>query len=1467
MQAVISRVHRIVSANAEAFSASSGEAPPQPNGRPSTPTSGTSASASASTSATETGADGNAGKAALTPEIRLAVERVQFATLLGERKSAVSALHEVASHVSSSSPEAHAALGFEAIPVVLHALISDPRDTELMEAMLEFLQQVVATSPATAMALLEPMSSSAYSAFGAPTSGIEICLDLLQDPSPWIRGPTVTLVKCLQEAEQKGFAAAVLACKEGLRRLLEVVEDKREHIRDAALQVLVKLTEREKNVQQFLAFEDGFVRLFEIMDKEGLADSNSSVISDCLQIVNNMVHDNFMTQTLLRELPYLETHLPSLLRLPAADDSGSPIAGPQKKRALKLALQLIRFMVAPLYEGVSDSKLDELARRDRDRKDRELAQLQSFVGRQTGLIGVIGELACCCDENLTDVQLQALDFLQLLVKSNGGNQIIVANLLTVPSKQSVLSALIGLDCAEEETPVSDAGTALVDAIFRENETTKMTIFQHIIPPPGSSEDEDISVSPSPGRVLMDTFIGNAEAIASDRTSVAALRSHTILMWKAANRLASLLASSNYCKQLALRIPSRYDDPDAQAVPGDLFFTRCLRLLASKSTKSDIHEAARSARFQMVVAVLLLLIQWCRECTSAVREIVGFVTNLSILVDSMTMDQGTDASSVSIATASEIAQVKGLVALLLGCCLEFMVDSQRDLEQQQLQGALLPGLQEKKDTSNQMTREQLIDMITKRIGLAEFTDALVQFQQCRMVLHCARASTKQNSRTIAEFHESTRNSGEDFYDHEYLFLLYERSFTTFFREMGDKIQKRIISIYTCGETTETSQYGAPANAMSAYQDLIRMQDAQLQDLQKQLTHVQAQTKIGGSSSSATQHGDFDKLLAEANKKLHDEFDVKMKTVKQTHENEKNTLEKTIRTMKHAATELETRLNGLSLAFEQLETEHSGCDEKIKTLEMNLQHGVHSFVSHDPGSSGMQLRKLAAKLEFEREAHRNVIQQLEGERNVHHAVLLQLEEERNMRMKLENGQVKAQENRIDHDQETQKLRKLLESSNDQLQERTQMLSSLQNDYASSQKELDILKHEFASLRDEMNRKDQGIRALNEEVERLNIAHSTPHSGSTVDWVLQQESQQRLIRQLREAANATESGERSGFNGAPLADDNFTGNAAAKELFLLWDKQRAKTRELKQVVDTLSKEKAALEAQADMYQYELKQANQKPAEYNESEQSIYNDDASNPVSPDERFMWEEHIKRLEEEIMVLKHEAKLSGENSPEVTNEVYQGGKGFPKQELASFKVRMGSHLSEVQGLRELLDSLERAVKSSEKDAAAKATQVDALEQKICNLEANAFDFKQKSNKTINELEDELARTFLERKELQHQFNSKVKGLEQELAHLYLTNVGMGNGGSHTNGSVPSTIGTDTSFHLSSNGEQSKPHEELSAAANGTVAQPEPDMDDMLILLASMQIQCEVLRESLENAKGSDAVATAMALSQERGAIVI
>ncbi|KAG6608676.1 Vesicle tethering protein [Phytophthora cinnamomi] len=304
MQAVLSRVHRIVVPEEPATSPA--PAPPARKLQ----------SAPAPTSPPPSGARPVSPEA--RADIALAVDRLQFATLLGERKRSIDAQALVQRFETSRGADPtveEQELGRAAVPAVLAALVSDPRDTELMEAMLELLQA---------------------------------------DPSPWIRGPAVALVRALQDAQPGAFATAVLACKEGLRRLLEVVQDRREHIWDAALAVLGQLTGRDKNAQQFVAFEDGFATLFQIMEAEGLAETAagppSGVMADCLHIVNNMVRDNVMTQTLFLEMPYLESHVPRLLRLIGVDggdeEEEDAAALNRRKRVLKLALQLVRFLVA-----------------------------------------------------------------------------------------------------------------------------------------------------------------------------------------------------------------------------------------------------------------------------------------------------------------------------------------------------------------------------------------------------------------------------------------------------------------------------------------------------------------------------------------------------------------------------------------------------------------------------------------------------------------------------------------------------------------------------------------------------------------------------------------------------------------------------------------------------------------------------------------------------------------------------------------------------------------------------------------------------------------------------------------------------------------------------------------------------------------------------------------------------------------
>uniref|UniRef100_M4B6I0 Vesicle tethering protein Uso1/P115-like head domain-containing protein n=1 Tax=Hyaloperonospora arabidopsidis (strain Emoy2) TaxID=559515 RepID=M4B6I0_HYAAE len=763
MQAVLSRVHRIVVPPPETTEAADVElttiaiSSPSPSSPSQNPQPSSSPALARDIEAT----------------IARTVERLQFATLLTERKQAVFALHSLAQQQQlDNSQHGHKsttleptveeqALGLAAVPAVLDALVSDPRDTELMETLLEFLQSIVTRVPAAAVLVLAQPNEDVAAQWGMPT-----CLMLLQDPSPWIRGPAVSLVKALQEAAPGEFTKSVLQCKEGLRRLLEVVEDRREHIRDTALAVLGQLTGRDKNVQQFLAFEEGFARLFQIMEAEELPDCTSaslasSVVADCLHIVNNMLRGNLMTQTLFLEMTYLESHVPRLLTVLGSEEQheGEDAAAlEQKKRVLKLGLQLVRILLAGLYEGVNDLMLDEMAQRDRARKNQELARIQSLVARQEVLMGALGELICCCNDTMMDVRLQALDLLLLVSERNGGAQMILVNLYAIPSGRNVLADLVGLDVGNgrDDSPVSAAASALLDTLFSDNEGARMAVLQHVQTPPpqivsleGYStgrSSESSSIPFSAGRVLFDAFVINTESIVQcgDRDDAGTLNLKLVTAWKASHRLTNLLSDSSYCKELALRVPANYTDAQARAVAGGLFLSRCVQLLRI-APDNKLSSVVQSIVFQAKLSVLILLIHWCHHCPKAVREIVGSVANLSVLMDVLSVKQ----ISTSSRSAAETTQLRGLVALLLGCCLEFLRDDEKE-NIAEMASAAVTAAAPKEEMGLQLTRDQILQMISNRVGLEKFTNALVQFQQTAAILACARASPTQSSRVLLTY---------------------------------------------------------------------------------------------------------------------------------------------------------------------------------------------------------------------------------------------------------------------------------------------------------------------------------------------------------------------------------------------------------------------------------------------------------------------------------------------------------------------------------------------------------------------------------------------------------------------------------------------------------------------------------------------------------------------------------------------
>nr|CCA18537.1 conserved hypothetical protein [Albugo laibachii Nc14] len=756
----------------------------------------------------------------LAPENEQIVIQLQFATLLTERKSAVTSLQQLLHEYQNQNQYQSdlVQLGQRVLPILLYALTSDPRDTDLMETILEVIPQFIHLKPALASIILQPLyrapesSTTSFSdrliaaaaaasgdstpsqpsswAASHPTtpSGIALLLELLQDSSSWIRGPALNILKLVQEHQSEAFLAVLLDCQEGLRKLLEMTQETREDIRYLVLQLLVKLTDGASFVQQFIAFEDGFHRFFSIITSElGTFDEtedenrsiSSPVVSDCLEIIRNVIRENTLTQKLLFQTRYLETILPELLCPKRMDTmENSPRAKMHQKRSQLLSLQTLRFLVSDVYEGIPLSKLDEMQSREREKKHQLRTSIQQAIGTSSRLMAAIGEVAIdknwAEDERMgMENQLQAIDLLGQITGQNESLQLGIVHLYTFRSKKSVLAGIVSLEL-EEEDAVSAAATGFLDTLC-ENMDVRLGILQHIYTIPPSVEPMETFDAEGPGRMLLEGIM-----LACRRNvQVLSLEKDTIVAWKAIHRFLALILGHYDCKRVALRITIE------ESASSIRLFSQCLRIISSESALTN---------FRLHFAMLKLLVLWSIECPDAVHEILCSVSNVSMLVENV-------ARRWNLPEQLRL-QLQSLSACLLGCCLEYT------------DGAAV-------------SRKELLTLLTHRIGLEAFTDCL---KAIKSYFHASRSFGPGSSGWEAL--EQWEASGQ-----ESVLLVCAQMDNVSANRIGglvDKVVGRMLRVFLDPCEDEVSNEN---HVVQPYRELIGMQDKEICQLKARILELE------------------------------------------------------------------------------------------------------------------------------------------------------------------------------------------------------------------------------------------------------------------------------------------------------------------------------------------------------------------------------------------------------------------------------------------------------------------------------------------------------------------------------------------------------------------------------------------------------------------------------------------------------
>ncbi|XP_066922290.1 general vesicular transport factor p115-like [Clytia hemisphaerica] len=263
-------------------------------------------------------------------------DRVSSATLLEDRRDAVRA-------IKSLSKKFRLEVGTTGMTILLSVLEKDRNDAEICGLALEALVNIMTTSEETTGPTQDDELALQFAEiFLKNTENIPTLLALLEEYDFRVRWPTVRLLSLLLESRALQIQQIVLVSPLGVSRLMDLLSDTREVIRNDGLLLLIQLTKGNAAIQKIVAFENAFDKLMEVITEEGYSDGGI-VVEDCLQLMTNLFNPSNIN--FFREGSYIQRMVPFF------DFSEYSSAGRQwteeKVKNVLLMLKLVRLLVSP----------------------------------------------------------------------------------------------------------------------------------------------------------------------------------------------------------------------------------------------------------------------------------------------------------------------------------------------------------------------------------------------------------------------------------------------------------------------------------------------------------------------------------------------------------------------------------------------------------------------------------------------------------------------------------------------------------------------------------------------------------------------------------------------------------------------------------------------------------------------------------------------------------------------------------------------------------------------------------------------------------------------------------------------------------------------------------------------------------------------------------------------------------------
>lgn len=551
--------------------------------------------------------------------------RLASSTLLEDRRAAILGLRSFAKDYPAS-------VASDSLRELIGSLSKDGEDVDTVKVVLETLLMLFNPNENSPEAS-EEIALWLADEFTQRQDNITLLLDFLETQDFYSRLYSLQLLSAILASRTERTQECIFTAPLGISRLVGVLDDRREAIRNEALSLLTYLTPDSSELQKVVAFENVFERVFNIIKAEGSLSHGDRIVEDCLILLANLLRLNVSNQSFFREtgcVPKLASLLHNALGGEGAEEEVAEWAKVQRNRNIYALLAVLRLF---LITGGASTQANQTS----FWKHGVMAQvLQLAFSRSTEMQIKAEALITCADMIRGNPGLQE-GFAQLQVTSvldepsDEGSENAQQN--GIP-KVYVIDGLLDLTLSVPTLAVFDcrlAACECIKAYFFNHPAIRKHFLKRAINGHTSGADETANV--------LTTLLQPLDSHVSG---------DPYRYWLAAVVLFHLIYEDGDAKLLAMSVAEGDSEEGEEVVT-------CIQTIAANL----IIGIQKHVDERILVAYLMLLCGWLFEDPDGVNDFLGEGSNIQSLVQAVL--QSTSADGVI---------VQGLCAMLLGIVYEF-----------------------------------------------------------------------------------------------------------------------------------------------------------------------------------------------------------------------------------------------------------------------------------------------------------------------------------------------------------------------------------------------------------------------------------------------------------------------------------------------------------------------------------------------------------------------------------------------------------------------------------------------------------------------------------------------------------------------------------------------------------------------------------------------------------------------------